>query len=156
MMVLFSFKFLRYSINFEKFLQTPDLEITSRFPPHLTKATFSLETIQNLKQRMGYDLSHCFSFLLEFYCIIPNQRGCHWRCFIKAIFSKYEQRSTCFGVFFNKVLGWRPTNLLKRDSNTDVYLWILKNFKNTFLTERHRATASETHHQSFSMTKFCS
>ena len=58
-----------------------------------------------------------FSFLLEFYSIIPNQRDSHWRCFIKMLFLKYSENthgeSTCVGVLFNKIVGWRPATLLK-------------------------------------------
>ena len=41
--------------EFQRFLQTSDLDITSQFSSHLTKATSLLKTIWNLKQRMDYD-----------------------------------------------------------------------------------------------------
>ena len=54
------------------------------------------------------------------------------RCFIKKLFLKilqYSQENTWFGVsFFMKIQVFIPVNLLKRDSNTDVFLWILLNF----------------------------
>ena len=31
--------------------------------------------------------------------------------------------------FFNKVDGWRPESLLKWDSCTNIFLWILRNFQ---------------------------
>ena len=52
-------------MNFEKFLQTLDLEITSQFSPHLTKATFSLKTIRKLKQRMEYDFMSLFFIFIR-------------------------------------------------------------------------------------------
>ena len=42
---------------------------------------------------------------------------------------------------FNKVAGLQACNLLKRDSNTGVFLLILRNYKNTFFEEHMRTTA---------------
>ena len=43
-------------------------------------------------------------------------------------FAKFTGKQLCQSLFFNKVAGLRPTTLLKRDSGTGVFLWILRNF----------------------------
>ena len=57
------------------------------------------------------------------------------RCFIKKLFlktSQYSLENTCLGVFFDKMQALSPATLLKRDSNTGVFLCI---FKNTYFEE---------------------
>ena len=49
-------------------------------------------------------------------------------------FTKFIWKHLCWSLFFNKVAGLRPETLLKRDSNTGVFRWILWNFlRTTFL-----------------------
>ena len=43
--------------------------------------------------------------------------------------SKNSQGSTCAGVC------WALTTLLKRDSSTGIFLWIFRNFKNTYFVK---------------------
>ena len=44
-------------------------------------------------------------------------------------FRKFTWKFTlCWSLFFNKVAGHSPETLLKRDSNTDVFRWVLRNF----------------------------
>ena len=43
-------------------------------------------------------------------------------------FAKLTGKHLCQGLFYNKVAGLRPPTLLKRDSNTGVFLWIFRNF----------------------------
>ena len=51
-------------------------------------------------------------------------------------FTKLSWKHLCLSFFFNKVAGLRPRTLLKRDSNTDVFRWILWNLLRTpFFTE---------------------
>ena len=49
------------------------------------------------------------------------------------IFPKVTGKQLCQSLLFKKVAVLRPTTLLKRDPGTDVFWWILGNFKNTFL-----------------------
>ena len=42
--------------------------------------------------------------------------------------TKFTWKHLCWSFFFNKVPGLRPENLLKRESNTGVFWWILRNF----------------------------
>ena len=44
-------------------------------------------------------------------------------------FAKFTGKHLCQSAFFHKVAGLRPATLLKRDSGTGVFLWILQNFK---------------------------
>ena len=37
---------------------------------------------------------------------------------------QYLQETPILESFLNKVQGWRPATLLKRDSNTGVFMWI--------------------------------
>ena len=52
--------------------------------------------------------------------------------FIEKLFLKilqYSYENTCVGVsFLKKMQAFSPVTLLKRDSSTDVFLWILRNF----------------------------
>ena len=46
-------------------------------------------------------------------------------------FTKFTWKHLCWSLFFNKVADLRPETLLKRDSNTGVFRWILWNFLRT-------------------------
>ena len=59
-----------------------------------------------------------------------------------AIFTGSPVFKSILGRGWNKVAG-RPAILLKRDSNIDVFLWILQNLKNTCFEEHLRTAASE-------------
>ena len=53
------------------------------------------------------------------------------RLFTKRVFlntSKIYKKAPVSGSFFNKVAGLRPASLLKRNSDTGAFLWILQNF----------------------------
>ena len=50
---------------------------------------------------------------------------CNEQVFLKT--SQYSLENTCLGVFFNKMQALSPATLLKRDSNTGVFLCIFKN-----------------------------
>ena len=43
-------------------------------------------------------------------------------------FAIFAGEHLCWGLFVIKLQSWRPATLLKRDSNTSVFLWILRNF----------------------------
>ena len=57
-------------------------------------------------------------------------RSSHRRCSVK------KAAPNNFGIFTKKYRCWtlflRPATLLKRNSNTGVFLWILRSFKNTY------------------------
>ena len=58
-------------------------------------------------------------------------RGSHWRCSRKNLFLnilQYSQENNCCIPFLIKMLTFRPAALLKRDSNTGVFLCILQIF----------------------------
>ena len=40
----------------------------------------------------------------------------------------FTEKHLCWNLFFNKVAGVRPAKLFQRDSNTGVFLCILRNF----------------------------
>ena len=43
-------------------------------------------------------------------------------------FAKITGKHLRQGISINKVAGWEPATLLNRDSNVDVFLWILRNY----------------------------
>ena len=59
-------------------------------------------------------------------------RSSHQRGSIKRdVLKKYvifTGKHPCWSLFLIKLQDWRPQTLLKRDSNTDTFLWILQNF----------------------------
>ena len=57
-------------------------------------------------------------------------------------FPKFYRKAPVLESIFNRVAGLRATTLLKRDSNTSVFLWNLRIFKNTYFEEHLRTTAS--------------
>ena len=71
---------------------------------------------------------------LFWYCeqVILHRQKQHQRCYIKKDtrrnFAKFSGKHLCQGLFLNKIADFRPATLLKRDSGTGVFLWILSNF----------------------------
>ena len=65
--------------------------------------------------------------------ICHSYRSKHQRCSIKKSilksFTKFTGKHSCQSLFLNKVASLRPSTLLKRDSGTGVFLWILWNFQ---------------------------
>ena len=49
----------------------------------------------------------------------------------------------CWSLFLINLQAYKPATLLQRDSNTGVFLWILKNFKNLYFKGHLWTTASE-------------
>ena len=91
-----------------------------------------------LKQRLWH---MCFHVNFAKY-LKTSFRSSHGRCSVrKGIlrnFAKFTRKLLCQGLFFNKVAGWNLQPYQKRDSGTGVFLWILRNFANTFFTEQLR------------------
>ena len=50
-------------------------------------------------------------------------------------FSNFTGKYLCWSIFLIKLQTWRPAALLRRGSNTGVFLEIDEIFKNTFFTE---------------------
>ena len=69
-------------------------------------------------------------------------------------FAKFTRKYLCQSLLFNKVSDLRPTTLLKRNSEADVFLWILQILKNTFFTE-FLWTTVESKYFWFFRAKFC-
>ena len=57
-------------------------------------------------------------------------------------FAKFTGKYLYRSLFYNKVASLQCTTLLEKRSDTGVFLWILKRFKNTFFIEHLRVTAS--------------
>ena len=66
-------------------------------------------------------------------CLVPKvaTRGVLKKLLLKI--SQYSQE--CWSYFLIKLLASRSATVLKRDSNTGVFLWILQIFKNTYFEE---------------------
>ena len=60
-------------------------------------------------------------------------KSSHWKCSLKKNalkkFAKFTGKHLCWSLFFRKVTGQKPATLLKKDSNTGVFLLILRNFQ---------------------------
>ena len=68
-------------------------------------------------------------------CWCKSLQKLQFRCFSKLVFlkiSEYSRENLCWGLFLIKLQVWKPETLLKRDSSIVVFLWTLRNFKNTF------------------------
>ena len=58
---------------------------------------------------------------------------------------QYSQENTSVGVvFFMKLQTWRSVTLLKRDSNTGVSSWIMRNFQGPLFPRKHPLVAAST------------
>ena len=42
-------------------------------------------------------------------------------------FAIFTKKHMCWNLFLLRLQPWRPTTLLKKDSNTGIFLWILRN-----------------------------
>ena len=58
-------------------------------------------------------------------------------------FAKFAGKHLSQSLFCNKVPSLRSANLLKKDSGTGVFMWILKNFQNTFFYRTPPVVASK-------------
>ena len=68
-----------------------------------------------------------------------NPKSSHKRCSVKEgvlkSLANFPWKQLCWILFLIKLQAFRLLNLLKRDSNTGVLLWICKIFKNTYFDE---------------------
>ena len=78
-----------------------------------------------------------------------NEQKVFQKLFLKI--SQYSEENTYVGISFSiKMQAFRPAALLKRDSNTWVFLRILRIFKNTYFEEHLWTAASESFPWTFS------
>ena len=67
-------------------------------------------------------------------------RSSHQSCSIKEAalknFAIFAGKHLFWSLFSMKLQAWKPATLLKRDSNTFVFLWILQNLKNAYFEEQ--------------------
>ena len=56
-------------------------------------------------------------------------RSSHRKCSIKKLpFAMFTGKCMCWSLYLKKLLAFRPATLLKGDSRTSAFLWILRNF----------------------------
>ena len=74
-------------------------------------------------------------------------RSSCWQMFFKIVVLKNSANFTgkhlCWSHFLIKLQAWGSATLLKRDSNTDVFLWNKQNFTNTYFKEHLQTTADQ-------------
>ena len=58
-------------------------------------------------------------------------------------FAKFLDKKLTWGLFYSKVAGFKPATLLKIDSDTSAFLWILQNFWKSIFRRTSGTTASE-------------
>ena len=82
----------------------------------------------------------------------------HQRCSIeKAVLKKsktFTGKHLHLSQFLIKFQVWRPATLLKRESNTDVFLWIMGILKNTYFEENLRTMTSVDNFKTFHLQCF--
>ena len=80
----------------------------------------------------NFTVVKCNSKISNTYDHIKFRKSIMSWCSIKRLslkISQYSQEKTCVGVsFLMKMQAVSPVTLLKRDSTTGVFLWILRNF----------------------------
>ena len=57
-----------------------------------------------------------------------NRLKTSWKIVALKSFKELTLKKLCQNLSFNKVTGFRPGTLLKRESDTNIFLWILENF----------------------------
>ena len=74
------------------------------------------------------------TFWLQIKKRLIKLRSSHQRCSVKKVVLKYftvfTGKNLCSSLFLMKMQAWRPAMSLKWDTNTCVFLWKLRNFKN--------------------------
>ena len=73
-------------------------------------------------------------FLKAFWRNVKNNSS-HWKCSIKKVFfnfTKFTEKYICRNLFFVKVVGLRPVNLLKRDSQRGFFCKFCKILEHLF------------------------
>ena len=69
-------------------------------------------------------------------------RSSHRKCSMKKAvhknFAIFTGKHLCWCYFLIKLQAWKTGSLLKRDSNGGIFLWILRNFLNTYFEEHLR------------------
>ena len=60
-----------------------------------------------------------------------NVRSSHWNSYVKKVFIETlqvsQKKQPCWSLYLRELQNFTPAALLKRDSNTDVFLWNLQN-----------------------------
>ena len=84
---------------------------------------------------------HIYRYNSEYKLIrCENHKSSQWRWSVKEgsykNFAKFTGKHLYWSLFLIKLQTFRSTTLLKRDSNTGVFLWNLQNFKNKYVTEK--------------------
>ena len=57
--------------------------------------------------------------------------------------TNFTWKHLCWSLFSTKLPAFEPATLLKRDSNTGVFLWVLRNVKSSFFYRKPPVAASE-------------
>ena len=74
-----------------------------------------------------------FNIVHEKLMLNHSNRGSHQKCSVKKgvlkNFSIFTEKHLCWSLFLIKLQVFRAAALLKRDSNTGFFLWILPNFQ---------------------------
>ena len=83
-----------------------------------------------------FSLDFCKLFVYALYFFLINDkwtRSSRSQIFFKIgivkIFENFVVKHLCWSIFLIKLEAWRSAVLLKRDSNTGVFLWNMRNFE---------------------------
>ena len=70
--------------------------------------------------------SYLFVFFIFFFCVDNGWNSCSQMFFkidVLKNFGNFTGKQLCWSLFLIKLQSWRPETLLKRNSNTGVFLW---------------------------------
>ena len=87
-------------------------------------------------------LFFCFVFLLLFFVVVVITL-CNNLLISRKNFRNFTGKHLCWNLFLIKLLAFRPSNLLKKDSNTGFFLWNLQNFPERLFSEHLWTIASD-------------
>ena len=133
--MFFSFEnsFLRTFLNIKAVLDKTHL----LFPQILELSLFTMSS--NISERIQKSTYYVWrsSWLIQ-------KQPPEWFCKDGVLknFPNFTIKHLCYSLFLIKLQALRPATLLKRGSNTGVFLWNYKIFKKTYFEEHLRTVAS--------------
>ena len=116
----------------------------------INKCSWSISKYRN-KYNQNYPLLLLLAISRKRWTLIfrkyPTTRSSHGTCSVrKGVFRnfiKFTGKDLYQSLFFNKVAGHKLATLLKGNFGTDVFLWILRNFKDHFFHRTPLVAASK-------------
>ena len=104
----------------------------------------------NFKRQFHFSLKMYFETFFNFSSLKTSS---HWRCSVRKCVLKnfviFTRKHLRWSLFLIKLQAFKHVTLLKGDSNTGVFVWYCKIFKNSYFGEHLRTTASINNNLNF-------